>query len=68
MTCVVSLDFVLLWTELSRLEMVSCLVLLWTQLSRLEMVLQMVLLWTQLSDMLSRTSLWLSTGGRVPSG
>jgi hypothetical protein len=32
------------------------------------MVLQMVLLWTQLSDLLSVTSLWLSTGGHVPSG
>ena len=60
--------FVLLWTKLSQLEMVSCLVLLWTKLSRIEMVLQMVLLWTQLSDLLSRTSLWLSIGGCVPSG
>ena len=34
----------------------------------LEMVLQMILLWTQWDrDMLSRTTLWLSTGGRVPS-
>ena len=35
---------------------------------RLEMVLQMILLWTQWDrDLLSRTSLWLSTGGRASS-
>jgi hypothetical protein len=32
------------------------------------MVLQIILLWTQLSNLLSVMSLWVSTGGRVPSG